>query len=1150
MSNGTFQQGPLVQPEKPSNFSSGNSSWSPNSEPHREVIDVVDGMTFVSPTVYVVISTISARNKCGTVGDVYTSLTLSYAKDQLSTVDAFGVTSSFNFADLPCPPSSWAFPNPLQANTAALQDLANSYRPEILVPHTALQGLDPKWQSCNMMDVGQGYDPPRPLSPQTVMVNDPAPHPQGNFAAKFPVFKTPAAVLTAGGADSLPASPIMSQEGGPAFKKPNNNLAQVTPTTVAALPPSNSANVVSMAAPPNSDTTPAPFTVPSQPTPVPDVPTQQSALAQQDSQAQPNSPAQPSLPAKAANEPVQQQPAIPTPSAVVVDSSGLPVTLFQGGPAVKIGEHSVGLVGANIVAGSQTAPAPVQQPAPTDSNAPIVAGGITLTPASTNPPAVPAPLPVQVAGLTFSAPQAKAPALPNPQAPPDPQPAPSPNAPPIVAGGITYQPVAQGPSQTPVTVDGLTFNPVPSAGTNGPPAPAIGAPGQTGASNIVVGGQTYVAGVTAAPANAPIVQNGITVNPVPAGAPASTPLGVVGGQVISGSSSQAVVAGQTISAGGPPVTIQGTPVSLGASNIVIGSSTAALPASMPTDAPAPLGVVGGQVINGNSQSAIVAGQTVSAGGPPVVIQGTPVSLGASNIVIGTNTAALPSSSISGADTNNAPLGMVAGQVISGDKSHAVVDGQTILPGSTATISGTPVSLGDSNIVIGTTSVPLPTDVPGSIQPAGPSAFAIGGSTVSNGGSPITVSGTRISLGPSGLIVGSSTVPLTNQAQLSQATGPPVYYIDGTGVTQGSPAVVVSGTRVSLGSSEVIIGSSTIALPSSSVLSVGGQHFTPQAGGFSIDGTTLTPGGAGVTVSGTAVSIDSSSNLIFGSSTIALPAGTTGNPTLAVAGETLTALPKNSGGGFVVDGQTIKPGAAPVTISGTAVSLNTASSLIIGSSTIALASAGPNEFYKTANSPLTANGETFTPLGASSVSIDGTTLSISGPAITDHGTVISLASGGVVVGSSTFAYATPASNALTSVTNGPLSGQGAKPTVFAIDGETFTAEPSGLLIDGTNLSLGGSAITLNGTVISLASDSLVVGASTIPLASVSGLTAAIASATSTTAAPVSTSGGPAAPAKTGKGDKTGAAGRLDVADLGDMKVLLGLGLLSGLLAWLV
>lgn len=64
--------------------------------------------TFTSPTIYVVISTLSARDKCGKLGNAYTSLTLSFDANDLSTVD--GVTDKtavFNFADLPCPPHEW-----------------------------------------------------------------------------------------------------------------------------------------------------------------------------------------------------------------------------------------------------------------------------------------------------------------------------------------------------------------------------------------------------------------------------------------------------------------------------------------------------------------------------------------------------------------------------------------------------------------------------------------------------------------------------------------------------------------------------------------------------------------------------------------------------------------------------------------------------------------------------------------------------------------------------------------------------------------------------------------------------------------------------------------------------------------------------------
>ena len=71
--------------------------------------------------------------------------------------------------------------------------------------------------------------------------------------------------------------------------------------------------------------------------------------------------------------------------------------------------------------------------------------------------------------------------------------------------------------------------------------------------------------------------------------------------------------------------------------------------------------------------------------------------------------------------------------------------------------------------------------------------------------------------------------------------------------------------------------------------------------------------------------------------------------------------------------------------------------------------------------LTAGGETFTPLGSTAVLVDGTPLSIGGPALTEHGTKISLASNGLVVGSSTFAYATPAVMSTVALPSGVVSG---------------------------------------------------------------------------------------------------------------------------------
>lgn len=235
------------------------------------------------------------------------------------------------------------------------------------------------------------------------------------------------------------------------------------------------------------------------------------------------------------------------------------------------------------------------------------------------------------------------------------------------------------------------------------------------------------------------------------------------------------------------------------------------------------------------------------------------------VEVGATATPVVSGAQSGSPQTNGPLGTVAGQIISGDHSHAVINGQTILPGSVATVSGTPVSLGGPNLVIGTTLIPLPSaDIAGAS--AQPSAFSVAGTIVSSGGPPITVPGTPISRGQSGLVVGSSTVPLTDTAQnIPQSLSAQIFSIDGTGVTVGGPAVTISGTRISVGPSYIEVGSKIVALLTSSVFSVGRQSFVPHGHGFSIDGTILTPGGPAVTVAGTEVSLDKSSELIVGPS---------------------------------------------------------------------------------------------------------------------------------------------------------------------------------------------------------------------------------------------------------------------------------------------
>jgi len=128
---------------------------------------------------------------------------------------------------------------------------------------------------------------------------------------------------------------------------------------------------------------------------------------------------------------------------------------------------------------------------------------------------------------------------------------------------------------------------------------------------------------------------------------------------------------------------------------------------------------------------------------------------------------------------------------------------------------------------------------------------------------VTVSGTPISLGESALAVGTSTVAYIPQAQaqaptittlVGQAIGPLSNGISiaGTTLTPGGPAVIISRTPISLGSSALAVGASTVAYTpptqSPAITSVTSQAIQPLSNGILIAGITLTPGAAPTTIS--------------------------------------------------------------------------------------------------------------------------------------------------------------------------------------------------------------------------------------------------------------------------------------------------------------
>ncbi len=195
-----------------------------------------------------------------------------------------------------------------------------------------------------------------------------------------------------------------------------------------------------------------------------------------------------------------------------------------------------------------------------------------------------------------------------------------------------------------------------------------------------------------------------------------------------------------------------------------------------------------------------------------------MSLGSSNLVIGTSTVPL---------TSNRPVPAefsVGGQTFVANPPGFSVDGKSLLPnGPAVTLSGTPVSLGASVVVIGTKTIALPSDpslpvftVAGSTFTANPTGFSIVDTTLVPNGAPVTISGTLISLGTADQVVGALTVglpavPFVLTANGQRFTANTSGFSAGTEIHQGGSPITISGTPILLGSSAILVGSNTVSL---------------------------------------------------------------------------------------------------------------------------------------------------------------------------------------------------------------------------------------------------------------------------------------------------------------------------------------------------
>ncbi|KAK5717934.1 hypothetical protein LTR15_008777 [Elasticomyces elasticus] len=344
-----------------------------------------------------------------------------------------------------------------------------------------------------------------------------------------------------------------------------------------------------------------------------------------------------------------------------------------------------------------------------------------------------------------------------------------------------------------------------------------------------------------------VVANGQTTATI---APGET--GTVGGQVVSLAPSAS--AGIVIGSGNAAVTL--TP----------GGSPSGPASLASTSYKLPVITVGSAAISANSASQYVVGtQTLAPGGSAVVVSGTTYSLdpSASALVANDVTQSLQPD-VSAANTRS--LLVAGDHTFTPDSSSAIViAGQTLQPGSQTVVAGTTYSLDASASAVainGVTQDLQPVSPATAIFTANgqtftaraSSALVIAGQTLQPG-SEATIAGTTYSLAPSGsaLVVNGATQTAQSLA-LATSSDAPVFVVNDQAIHEDlSSNAIISGQTLAPGSATVIDGTTYSLEPSATALVVDGTTHTLQPAVGSILGATgsSTPVGSATSSTGPA-----------------------------------------------------------------------------------------------------------------------------------------------------------------------------------------------------------------------------------------------------------------------------------------------------------
>ncbi|CAD6592468.1 MAG: hypothetical protein ASARMPRED_006304 [Alectoria sarmentosa] len=296
----------------------------------------------------------------------------------------------------------------------------------------------------------------------------------------------------------------------------------------------------------------------------------------------------------------------------------------------------------------------------------------------------------------------------------------------------------------------------------------------------------------------------------------------------------------------------------------------------------------------------------------------------------------------------------------------------------------------------------------------PSAVVLQGHTITQGAAPVITSKTpvvyqsgSISAGgeiqaiPTSWGQGNENASPMTVGGLTFSAIPSAAKADGDPQNGNSPAAKAAQ----------ISGPAANNLDPATYITVGGQTIAVEANALSVAGTNLKPGDPGITIDGTPISLGSSI-FVVGSRTETLsspPSAITAPPSyITVGGQTI-----GVGSSAIIDGTTLQPADPGIIVDGTRVSLGS-SILVVGTHTQNLNLLQPTA--TAAPSYMTIGGETIT-VAASSIVVAGHTVIPGGPAEMVDGTLISLGSSILVIGTKTMSFTLPAASISASSSEG-------------------------------------------------------------------------------------------------------------------------------------